>query len=80
MKGIAFILVFIIAMSPAAIKAFSQITKAEIIAGTMDLHEGGKVEIEATGKKNGVLFKFKCLWIGGIPVLIYSEPMGDSET
>ena len=80
MNLLASILLLIIAMSPAAMEALSQITGTEIISGTMDLHEGFKVEIDAIGIKKGTMLHFKCLWLNGVPVLIYSEPLGESKT
>ena len=57
----------LIAMSPAAMDAFSQITGATIISGTMDLGEDFQVDISAVGVANGLCWDIKCRWARGRP-------------
>lgn len=70
------LLLTVIAMSDTAMEAFSKISRVEISAGTMNLQEGGKVVIEATGRQFGQSVKVRCVWLNGYPVLIITEPVG----
>lgn len=72
MKPLALLLWFLIALSPQARAAFSQIAQAEIICGTMDLGEREAV-IEAAGRRNGALWNIRCLWRHGRPVYLNFE-------
>ena len=64
----------LIAMSPAAMEAFGQITGAVILSGTMDLGEH-EVIIHAVGIKDGLSWEISCRWIGGRPQwLIFENP------
>ena len=76
MKFLALILPFlvIVAMSPAALDAFGQITGAVILSGTMDLEEH-EVKIFAVGIKDGLTWEITTRWIGGMPqCLVFANP------
>ena len=67
-------LLFLVAMSPAAMDAFSQITGATIISGVMDLLDN-EVMISAQGQKDGLTWQIDCRWAGGMPrYLVFSNP------
>ena len=70
MNRLIFLCLFIVAMSPLGREGFGEIVKAEIISGVYDLQDNGRVLIEATGRQNGMLVRFNCLWVGGRPVVI----------
>ena len=64
----------LVALSPAAMEAFSQITGATILSGTWDLGEG-EASIAAVGVKDGVVWDIKTEWIGGQPkCLVFENP------
>jgi hypothetical protein len=61
-------------MSQAAMEAFSQITGAMILSGTMDLGEH-EVNIFAIGVKDGLTWEITTRWIGGQPqCLVFRNP------
>lgn len=65
---------FLVAMSPAAIDAFSQISQTEITSGVMDLQDN-QVLIYAVGVKDGLSYEIKCRWVGGQPKwIVFSDP------
>jgi len=78
MKSLASILLLflLITMSPQAMQIFGEIAQARIISGTIDYQGNGREIIEATGIKDGVRVRIRCLWVAGIPVVIESEPVG----
>ncbi len=64
----------LVALSPAALEAFSQITGATILSGTWDLGEG-EASISAVGVKDGVIWTIETEWIGGRPkCLVFKNP------
>jgi len=65
----------LISMSPAAMEAFSQITGATILSGTMDLGDDFRVIIAAVGIKDGLCWEITCRWIAGRPqCLVFKNP------
>lgn len=60
----------IIAMTPAAMEAFSTITGAQILSGTIDLRSDDQF-IEAVGKKDGITYQINCHWLAGRPEWIH---------
>ena len=63
-----------VAMSPAALSAFSQITGAEVRAGIMDLRDDDAY-IYAVGVKDGMTWGITCRWVCGRPEWIeFSNP------
>lgn len=71
----ALLLYFLIAMSPTAIDAFSQIARVKILAGTMDLQDTGAM-IEAVGQRDGALVQVRCKWQGGYPLWVVYQILG----
>jgi hypothetical protein len=64
----------LVAMSPAAMDAFSQITGATILSGTMDLGES-EASISAVGVSQGLIWDIECEWIAGRPkCLVFKNP------
>ena len=63
-------LAIIIAMSPAAMEAFGEICRMQVVDGVMTLKDGGEAQIEATGKRDRTIYRNDCLWKNGFPVYI----------
>lgn len=74
LKTVALALCLIlVSMSPAAIDAFSKITGATILSGTMDL--GDEIFVSAVGIKDGLCWDISCKWVGGRPqCLVFRNP------
>lgn len=74
MKPVAFVLVclVLVAMSPAAMEAFGQITGAVIVSGVMELGETESY-IFAVGVKDGQSWEITCKWVGGMPQCLYFQ-------
>lgn len=63
-----------VAMSPAAMEAFSKIAGADIKTGIMDLQDD-EVYIYAIGNRNGQSWGITCRWICGRPEwIVFSNP------
>lgn len=64
----------LVALSPAAMDAFSQITGAMILSGTWDLGEG-EASIAAVGVAQGLIWDIECEWVAGRPkCLVFKNP------
>jgi len=74
-KIASFFLVLIIAMTPAAREAFTQITGAWIVSGIIDLQETEQF-IKALGIKDGLLCEITSRWVGGRPAWIKFQALG----
>lgn len=74
MKTLASIALWVvIAMSPQALEAFSEITGAQILSGTMDLQPQGRMIIRAEGEAHGITWDILTAWAGGMPQIILSS-------
>ena len=71
----AFIALLWVLMSPQAMDAFGQLTRAEITSGVMDLEDAMTGTIYAIGKKNGQTWQIEAGWRNGYPLyFLFTNP------
>ena len=74
----ALILGIVVLLSPQAMSVFSQVAKADIISGYMDLDEPMTGMIYATGRRDGITWEITCKWVNGLPqYVVFGNPIPD---
>jgi hypothetical protein len=69
------IMVITIVLSPVMREALGQIFRAKVIFGTMEMKGGLTADIEATGRKDGMLVAIRCKWVNGYPLIVEYRPL-----
>jgi len=70
--------ILILPMGPLGIEGFSRLSGVDILSGIY-IFKGDRIIIQAIGRKKGMLWEVRCLWLNGLSREVWTRPLSYRE-